>query len=201
MFSWPLSPGDSCQSNLHLAFASQTAKLDSQKTHSLPQESWLDTPLLSDRVMSILSDAVHITAQTAKLGPQKTHSLAPGGSETLRVVPVQKRFRLVTATKGTWSDLAGSAINLHLEGNWMPLRVRSTALMLKRDVLRDCPDVSLPRDHPTLRPSTCKGDGETCRHGQCSSAVLLNHCNHGAVCQSEASGCIMSCFGSLPDCA
>ncbi len=68
-------------------------------------------------------------AQTAQLGPQKTHSLAPGGSETLRVVPVQKRFRLVMASKGTWSDVAGSAINLHLEGNWMPLRVRSHTTM------------------------------------------------------------------------
>ena len=67
-------------------------------------------------------------AQTAQLGPQKTHSLKPGASETLRVVPVQKRFRLVMATKGTWSDVAGSAINLHLEGNWMPLRVEPMPL-------------------------------------------------------------------------
>lgn len=62
-------------------------------------------------------------SQTERLGPQKTHVLASGASETLRVVPVPKRFRVVAATKGTWTDVAGSAINLHLEGNWMPLMV------------------------------------------------------------------------------
>ena len=61
--------------------------------------------------------------QTEKLGTQKTHALESSASETLRVVPVQKRFRVVAALKGTWTDFAGSAINLHLEGNWAPLRV------------------------------------------------------------------------------
>ena len=65
--------------------------------------------------------------QTDKHGPQKTYALAHGASETLRVVPVQKRFLIVAAAKGTWTDIAGSAINLHLEGNWMPLRVRHDA--------------------------------------------------------------------------
>ena len=62
--------------------------------------------------------------QTERHGPQKTYALESGASETLRVVPVQKRFRVVAAAKGTWTDFAGSAINLHLEGNWVPLRVR-----------------------------------------------------------------------------
>ena len=62
--------------------------------------------------------------QTGRHGPRKAHALESGSSETLQVVPVQKRFRVVAAAKGTWTDVAGSAINLHLEGNWMPLRVR-----------------------------------------------------------------------------
>jgi len=66
--------------------------------------------------------------QTEKLGTQKTHALESGASETLRVMPVQKRFRVVAALKGTWTDFAGSAINLHLEGNWVPLRVGAYTL-------------------------------------------------------------------------
>ena len=54
--------------------------------------------------------------------------LDSGASETLQVVPVPKRFRVVAPTKGTWTDVAGSAVNLHLEGNWMPLRVRPLLL-------------------------------------------------------------------------
>ena len=84
-------------------------------------------PVIQTKTMSsCLTRRSSAHPQTAQLGPQKTHSLAAGASETLRVVPVQKRFRLVMATKGTWSDVAGSAINLHLEGNWMPLRVCPT---------------------------------------------------------------------------
>ena len=64
-----------------------------------------------------------IGTQTERLEPQKTHVLESGASETLQAVPVPKRFRVVAAMKGTWTDVAGSAINLHLEGNWMPLRV------------------------------------------------------------------------------
>lgn len=70
--------------------------------------------------------------QTKKLGTQKTHALESGASETLRVVPVQKRFRVVAASKGTWTDFAGSAINLHLEGNWVPLRVSPVSTQKRR---------------------------------------------------------------------
>jgi hypothetical protein len=62
--------------------------------------------------------------QTDKYGAQKTCVLEAGASETLRVAPVPKRLRTVAPGKGTWSERWGTAINLHFEGNWMPLLVR-----------------------------------------------------------------------------
>jgi hypothetical protein len=62
--------------------------------------------------------------QTDKYGAQRTCVLEAGASETLRVAPVPKRIRSVAPGKGTWSERWGTAINLHFEGNWMPLLVR-----------------------------------------------------------------------------
>lgn len=61
--------------------------------------------------------------QTERYGAQKTCALAAGASETLRVAPAPKRLRTVAAGKGTWTERWGTAINLHFEGNWMPLLV------------------------------------------------------------------------------
>ena len=75
--------------------------------------------------MPLTSTEATICAQTERRGPQKTHALETGASETLRVVPVQKRFRFMSAAKATWTEVSCSTINLHLEGNWMPLMVGS----------------------------------------------------------------------------
>ena len=74
-------------------------------------------------------DEVHLSnlqvyVQTEKYGAQRTCVLEAGASETLRVAPVPKRIRAVAPGKGTWSERWGTAINLHFEGNWMPLLVR-----------------------------------------------------------------------------
>lgn len=69
----------------------------------------------------------HVSAlQTDKFGAQKTFLLEAGASETLRVTPVPKRLRTVAPGKGTWTERWGTAINLHFEGNWMPLLVSCT---------------------------------------------------------------------------
>ncbi len=61
--------------------------------------------------------------QTERYGAQKTCALEAGASETLRVTPVPKRLRTVAPGKGTWTERWGTALNLHFEGNWMPLLV------------------------------------------------------------------------------
>jgi hypothetical protein len=68
--------------------------------------------------------------QTDKYGAQRTCVLEAGASETLRVAPVPKRIRAVAPGKGTWSERWGTAINLHFEGNWMPLLVRRRSFLL-----------------------------------------------------------------------
>lgn len=45
------------------------------------------------------------------------------------MAPAPKRLRTVMAGKGTWRERWGTAINLHFEGNWMPLLVRLPELL------------------------------------------------------------------------
>lgn len=81
-----------------------------------------------------------IVLQTEKYGAQKTCTLDAGVSETLRVSPVPKRLRMVVPGRGTWTERWGTAINLHFDGNWMPLLVRCnlhrTVLGFRLQVLR-----------------------------------------------------------------
>ena len=52
------------------------------------------------------------------------YCLDNGGSENLRVVPASKRLSFVqlgSATMG--SERMGATLNLHFEGNWMPVVV------------------------------------------------------------------------------
>ncbi|KAK9867090.1 hypothetical protein WJX84_006946 [Apatococcus fuscideae] len=55
-------------------------------------------------------------------GPQRTHSLDSGQSQTLKVSPTQKVLSLISYGKGGASEKVGNVINLHFEGNWMPLK-------------------------------------------------------------------------------
>ena len=57
-------------------------------------------------------------------GPQRTHSLDSGDSQTLKVSPTRKVLNLISYGKGGASEKVGNVINLHFEGNWMPLEVR-----------------------------------------------------------------------------
>lgn len=56
-------------------------------------------------------------------GPQRTHSLDSGQSQTLKVSPTRKVLSLISYGKGGASEKVGNVINLHFEGNWMPLKV------------------------------------------------------------------------------
>ena len=52
--------------------------------------------------------------------------LENGGSENLRVAPTSKRLNFMQLSNAaTGSERLGSTINLHFEGNWMPIRVSS----------------------------------------------------------------------------
>lgn len=61
-------------------------------------------------------------------GPQRTHSLDSGQSQTLKVSPTRKVLSLISYGKGGASEKVGNVINLHFEGNWMPLKVCSKCI-------------------------------------------------------------------------
>lgn len=52
------------------------------------------------------------------------YQLENGGSESLRVVPATRRLSFVQfGSAAVGSERMGSTINLHFEGNWMPVMV------------------------------------------------------------------------------
>lgn len=54
------------------------------------------------------------------------YCLDSGGSENLRVVPASKRLSFVQfGSSAVGSERMGATINLHFEGNWMPVVVRA----------------------------------------------------------------------------
>lgn len=54
--------------------------------------------------------------------------LDAGGSESLRVVPASKRLSFVQlGSSAVGSERHGATINLHFEGNWMPVVVSGGA--------------------------------------------------------------------------
>ncbi len=63
-------------------------------------------------------------------GPQRTHSLDSGDSQTLKVSPTRKVLSLISYGKGGASEKVGNVINLHFEGNWMPLKVCSLLIAI-----------------------------------------------------------------------
>ena len=56
-------------------------------------------------------------------GRTPVFTLDNGGSETLRVAPITKRLNfLQSSSTATGVERVGSVIDLHFEGNWMPIR-------------------------------------------------------------------------------
>ena len=62
-----------------------------------------------------------------KEGPLRTNSLDTGVSETLKVTPIRKVLQHVSPGRGGIGKLQ-NVINLHFEGNWMPIMVGNTSL-------------------------------------------------------------------------
>ena len=69
-----------------------------------------------------------------KRGLKGTHSLDSGQSQTLKVSPTRKVLSLISYGKGGASEKVGNVINLHFEGNWMPLKV--CCLHIKVDMMQ-----------------------------------------------------------------
>ncbi|KAK9815754.1 hypothetical protein WJX72_009012 [[Myrmecia] bisecta] len=65
---------------------------------------------------------VYYWAEEPEVGVARPHSLASGASETLQVVPVQKTLHMMAVGKGGGTEKLGNVINLHFEGNWMPIK-------------------------------------------------------------------------------
>ena len=63
-----------------------------------------------------------VQASMGAQGPTRTHTLAPGVSETLKVLPTRKVLQHVTPGRGGIGKVQ-NVISLHFEGNWMPLTV------------------------------------------------------------------------------
>ena len=71
-------------------------------------------------------------------GPLRTHSLDTGVSETLKVTPQRKVLQHVTPGRGGIGKLQ-NVINLHFEGNWMPIKATLLAARLRLLLPALCP--------------------------------------------------------------
>ena len=80
--------------------------------------------ITQDKGIQADSLALHGCLQeTADIGAKRTYSLATGVSETLKVTPQRKVLSHVTVGKGGVGKVSNT-INLHFEGNWMPIKVQ-----------------------------------------------------------------------------
>lgn len=57
--------------------------------------------------------------------PPKSFNLATGVSETLKVNPARRLLNIMMTGKHGAAKKVGNVINLHFEGNWMPIQVHS----------------------------------------------------------------------------
>lgn len=60
--------------------------------------------------------------------PPKSYSLATGVSETLKVQPARRLLNIMMTGKHGAAKKVGNVINLHFEGNWMPIQVQHLCL-------------------------------------------------------------------------
>ena len=61
--------------------------------------------------------------------PPKSYSLATGVSETLKVNPARRLLNIMMTGKHGAAKKVGNVINLHFEGNWMPIQVRIPSVL------------------------------------------------------------------------
>lgn len=72
------------------------------------------------------------------------YCLDSGGSENLRVVPASKRLSFVQfGSSAVGSERVGATINLHFEGNWMPVVVRGAGRLGAGGAARICKHAKL----------------------------------------------------------
>lgn len=62
--------------------------------------------------------------------PPKSFSLATGVSETLKVNPARRLLNIMMTGKHGAAKKVGNVINIHFEGNWMPIQVCLISLAL-----------------------------------------------------------------------
>ena len=61
--------------------------------------------------------------------PPKSCSLATGVSETLKVSPARRLLNIMMTGKHGAAKKVGNVINLHFEGNWMPIQVCTLSVL------------------------------------------------------------------------
>jgi hypothetical protein len=102
------------------------------------------------------------------------YCLDNGGSENLKVLPTDKRLSFVQFGSGAvGSDRLGATINLHFEGNWMPVVVRSRRCT--RQPLPPAPPSGHLRCAHTLLRATprCLHTGRRLQKSAAATAPLL----------------------------
>ena len=62
--------------------------------------------------------------------PPRSFSLPSGVSETLKVQPARRLLNIMMTGKHGAAKKVGNVINLHFEGNWMPIQVNLNALAI-----------------------------------------------------------------------
>lgn len=60
--------------------------------------------------------------------PDRSFGLSTGVSETLKVEPARRLLNIMMNGKHGSAKKVGNVINLHFEGNWMPIQVRLSTL-------------------------------------------------------------------------
>ena len=87
---------------------------------------WVDLTLAATPNRGGRAAPVAAAADAAGGRRSPVYCLGNGESESLKVVPATKKLSIVQLTNaGTGAERMGNMINLHFEGNWMPIRVRA----------------------------------------------------------------------------
>ena len=71
--------------------------------------------------MYVWQDQLHILQESGH--PPRSCNLATGVSETLKVNPARRLLNIMMTGKHGGAKKVGNVINLHFEGNWMPIQV------------------------------------------------------------------------------
>lgn len=66
--------------------------------------------------------------------PSRSYSLSTGVSETLKVEPARRLLNIMMNGKHGSAKKVGNVINLHFEGNWMPIQVTPSCPLLTANI-------------------------------------------------------------------